>query len=484
MKHSMLSSRLLPRTSLISGLICATLAAPVAAQTDTPQTSATTPSDISTQRKTHLTELATALKVPAALWMDPSKPELREPTDALALTSAIDMGLGINLDLQAADFHATSANELRAAARGALLTKLDVKMGYGRGFLESVEPHITLPRRETTVTLRQPLYDAPARSEWQRQGILSDSARVQRNGAASGAALEIGQAYLQAMQLRLTIEINKDYETLLSELLRYITERAAGGAASPADRERVKSRVAAARTAMADARANFRMAQRNLERLLGQPVSSMGLMGLDQLGIPQDADSARDLLRAQNNDLLAAQADVAASRAERAGYMGRFQPRVELEITRLNNVNAGGTETRFNDTKAMLMVTIPLLNGGSDIAQARAAAARSEEQQAKALNVERKLLQDLESSYANIDSAAERYRSTMEELQANESVVEAFKAQLTGSNRSLLDVLDAYQRLYQTRLDITQLVITETQHHLKVAHLTGSLLPLLSGAAH
>jgi adhesin transport system outer membrane protein len=36
-------------------------------------------------------------------------------------------------------------------------------------------------------------------------------------------------------------------------------------------------------------------------------------------------------------------------------------------------------------------------------------------------------------------------------------------------------VLDAYQRLHQSRLDMTALVLGELQNQVKVAHLTGRL---------
>jgi outer membrane protein TolC len=58
-------------------------------------------------------------------------------------------------------------------------------------------------------------------------------------------------------------------------------------------------------------------------------------------------------------------------------------------------------------------------------------------------------------------------------------VVTAFRAQMVGSNRPLLDVLDAYQRQHQSRLDLTQALISEAQNQLRVAHLTGSLEQLL-----
>ena len=72
---------------------------------------------------------------------------------------------------------------------------------------------------------------------------------------------------------------------------------------------------------------------------------------------------------------------------------------------------------------------------------------------------------------------SERYSALRDELVANRSVVDAFQAQLVGGNRPLLDVLDAYQRLHQSRLDLAQLVLGEVGNHAKVAHITGRLAP-------
>jgi adhesin transport system outer membrane protein len=65
-------------------------------------------------------------------------------------------------------------------------------------------------------------------------------------------------------------------------------------------------------------------------------------------------------------------------------------------------------------------------------------------------------------------------------MASNVTVVDAFRAQLVGGTRQMLDVLDAYQRLHQSRLDLAQLAISEVQNHIKVAHLIGLLPSMLA----
>jgi len=427
-------------------------------------------------RSLRMNDLPEVLQVPASLAVGTDG---KTAGDALNLRNAVIQGLGYSPDVRAARFRAESFEQTQRAARGALLPRVELRAAVGRGHLESADPPVSLPRKDGSAQLTQALVDESSRREWRRQGVLADSALRQVDGAESTAGLEVAGAYLQALQSRLTIEVSQGYETLLAELLRYVSERAAGGGASAADRERVRARVANARANIADGRAGLNVALRNLERLVGQAPARLDVGGPASLGIPADLNAAKALALAQNADLRAARAEVDAADWARASAQARFLPKLSLEVSHSRNVNAAGTESYFRDTKAMVVLSVPLANGGTDLAQMRAAVAQREEKTALALAVERKLLQELDAAYANLEAVAERYRSVREELDADRAVVKAFQAQLTAANRSLLDVLDAYQRLYQTQLDMTSLVIGETQNHLKVAHLTGTLMGAL-----
>ena len=256
-----------------------------------------------------------------------------------------------------------------------------------------------------------------------------------------------------------------------------LSDRAAAGGTSTAERDRVKARVANARAQQADARANLRAALRNLATLIGETPARLALAVPESLAVPQDAAAALDEARVANRDLVASRTEAEAAALEARGHRARVLPRVELELSHTRAVNAGGLEAYSRDTKAALVVNWSLLNGGTDLAQGRAAAARMREKQLLSDDLERKLQQDLDATYASLDAVAERYSALHDELLANRSVVDAFQAQLVGGNRPLLDVLDAYQRLHQSRLDLAQLVLGEVGNHAKVAHITGRLAP-------
>ena len=435
------------------------------------------------ERATRLGELSRLLDLPLTLLMEPAKELAKEPASANAadLKSVARMGLAYSLEVEAARQRLETFGHTRDAARGALLPRADLRLAVGKGALVSSEPHLHLQRQEYTATLRQALIDEPARRELIRQRVLTDSAELQLGGAASNALLESAGAWLAVLQSRVSVQLGIEYTSLLDELSRYITERAAAGGASPADRERVRGRVANVRASMADTNAALKVATRNLNRLTGAvPVSISLSFPASEFSVPAAREGALEVALLQNFELLAARAEVVAAEVEGDIARSRFLPRLELELTHSRTTNSGGQENFSRDSRGMVVLNVPLANGGTDLSQVRAATSRRNELQAKASNVERKLTLELETAYANLEAAAQRFNAVREELDANAKVVAAFRAQMLGSNRSLLEVLDAFQRLHQSRLDLTQSLVSEAQSQLRVAHLTGSLAAVFS----
>lgn len=423
------------------------------------------------QRELRMPHLAELLNLPNQLPLE-GQPI---PSLPLNLEQALSLGVTHSLEVQANQARSDSFAYTRDAARGALLPHLDGRAAAGRGRLESDASEPLTDRREGTLTLRQPLFDVTAFLEWRRQGRLSDAASRQLDAAINDAALESASAYIQALQARLVMELNRDYERLLQELLDHINTRAAGGGASVAERDRVRARTANARAQIADARANLSAALRNLSTLTGVSADALQLELPAQWAAPATLEHAVQLANDTNPELLAARLEGEAAKLEAQANLGRYLPRVDLELSHTRNVNGAGTPSYLRDSKALVVVNWSLLNGSADFYQGQAAKARQQEKLARTADVQRKLRQQFEGAYAALDALQERNQALKEEVQANATVVDAFRSQLGMGNRSLLDVLDACQRLHQSRIDAATLMITEMQNHLKVAHLTGKL---------
>ena len=399
---------------------------------------------------------------------------------ALSLGDALQLAWQNSPEVAAARYRALSFDYTRKAARGALLPKLETRFSVGRGHLETPDRKDNLLRSDNSAVLSQALVDESARHEWTRQELLAASAEIQQAGVESQTLLDTGSAWFAVLQQRVGVELGQGYEKELNELLRYISDRVAAGGASPAERERITARVANVRSGLADSRAALAAALRNFQRLSSVTPFGLALDAPMDLYLPIDADAALAEADGANAEILASRLEQQAAESERKVNRSAFLPRVALELTHSQTRNAAGSEAQQRDSKAMVVMTLPLLNGGADYSRMKATEARRSELEARGEGVRRRVVQDLETSYANLSAATERFASVRDELDANRKVVDAFRAQLTGGNRQLLDVLDAYQRLHQSRLDIVQVVVSAAQNEWRIAHLTGALRTVIA----
>jgi adhesin transport system outer membrane protein len=393
----------------------------------------------------------------------------------LSLGDALQLAWQNSPDVAAARYRSLSFDYTRKAARGALLPKLETRFSVGRGHFETPDSQANLGRADHSAVLSQAIVDEAARNEWTRQELLAASAEAQEAGVESQTLLDTGSAWFAVLQQRVGVELGQGYEKELNELLRYIGDRVAAGGASPAERERIVARVANVRSGLADSRAALAAALRNFQRLSSVAPFGLALDAPLDLYLPANAEAAMVEADAGNADILSSRLEQQAAESERRGNRASFLPRVAVELTHSQTRNAAGTEANQRDSKAMLVVTVPLANGGADYARMRAAEAHRSELEARGEGTRRRVVQDLETSYANLAAATERFASVRDELEANRKVVDAFRTQLSGGNRQLLDVLDAYQRLHQSRLDIVQVVVSAAQNEWRIAHLTGAL---------
>lgn len=440
--------------------------------------SVTPPAAVETGGKAvRLTELPEVIGLPAVLPVATGKPSTAGVAQGLTLQKAIELSLARSYSVRAAQAKLDAARHTVRAAQGNLLPQVEGRAGFGRGELDSVSPAERLQRREGTLTVRQPLFDLGARREIERQQALATAAELQYQAAVSEASQEAAGAYLQALQARINLAMGERYESQLARLLTLMEARASGGGASEAERNRVQARVSNARAQMAEGASTLRSAMRRLNALIGQTPQAFELAGGPGIVIPADVEAARSDAARLNRELLAGRAEAVAIAYEALSHRAKLLPRLDLEVSHARALNAGGSPGYTRDTRGMLVVNWQLYNGGTDMAQKRAAEARGRERDLRGDDLLRRLDQELESAYAALEAVAPRFASQREELVANTQVVTAFEAQLVGGNRPLLDVLDAYQRLHSNRLELASLVVNEVLSTLQVAMLTGRLMP-------
>ena len=109
----------------------------------------------------------------------------------------------------------------------------------------------------------------------------------------------------------------------------------------------------------------------------------------------------------------------------------------------------------------MLVMTMNLLNGGSDMFYQSQIGAKLVEKTNVAADLERKLKEQVEINYRTLGAVKKRMFISRDAYQTNANVADVFLEQLSAGSKQLIDVLDAYQQAYQTRTDFALLLFQQ-----------------------
>jgi adhesin transport system outer membrane protein len=219
-----------------------------------------------------------------------------------------------------------------------------------------------------------------------------------------------------------------------------------------ADLAQVEGRVARARANVISDENNLADAQANYQRVVGS-LPQDGLVqptGIDA-SLPASVETALKQAQDEHPTLRSANADVDASFAQYEATKYRMQPRLDIELGRTWGDNLDGVEGRNEDMTAMLRLRWNLFNGWRDDARKRQTAHLINEAKSIRDNTRREVDESLQLSwnaYKALDSQIAYLRQHME---ASQETRDAYDKQFGLGKRTLLDLLDSENELFQAR---------------------------------
>lgn len=405
--------------------------------------------------------------------------------DRVDLRGTLQRALSGSDELAAVNSRSRAQRHLVDVARGALLPRLDARINGGRELSRpgtAVDPETKTPymssdhgRGDTNAVLRQSLIDLGAMRELRRQRSLADATDADVWNSRDQVAQDASIAHLDLLQYSLGLDFAREYQVELEKLFNFVNNRSQAGGVSPAEAERVRARAINARSSVIEALGTLESALITYRRLVGAvPLT----MPADDLLAPQglpDVLTAIEQARERSPALRQLRETSRAIEAEADAVRAKFLPKLEFEWGNYRTRGAGGTPGTSNDTRAMLVLSMNLLNGGADAAQIQAVLARLDETRFRLADAERKLEESLMVTFNTIDAVSRRTNSVREEYEANQKVVVAFGDQLVSGSRQLLDVLDAQQRLFQSRGELLRLTMLEATLKVQAMRLIGGL---------
>ena len=367
-------------------------------------------------------------------------------------------------------------------SRGRWYPKLDAQGGVG---VDSFSSETTRDedtdndwdrRTEAGLYLTQRLYDggeASSQIRLDETRLASLEHRVFDN--AESLALDAIIAALEVYRQRELLFLAEENAKAHRDILASLQEREKAGAGSVADVTQTQARLSMAQASLSKTHAALQAAISNYQRLTGQLPGKIGMAPYPAERMPTDPDQLLAMASSGNPKVTAAGQDVLSDEERVNIAESGYHPYLYLELSSSYTDGVESQEEWDLNNAAMLRMNWNLYRGGSDLAATRAAKARKRQTEADRQDLVLAVADEVKATWAQFQSARTEVREYTEARDKNRMTKEIYLEQFGVAQRSLLDVLDSENEVFQSS---NQLVTSSVNEHIaayKLLALAGKL---------
>nr|WP_156137123.1 TolC family outer membrane protein [Vibrio caribbeanicus] len=400
------------------------------------------------------------------------------------LEQAVAITLATNPEIKAVFNEFKSAVKQNSAAEGAYLPSIDLDAGIG---YERISPAdstgrdtTNLTRKEATVSLTQLIWDGSATlNDMDRTAAEAESIRLQLLSDASDMALKVTDVYLDAVKATEVLALSESNLAVHKEIYRDIKRRAESGIGSTADVSQVEARIAKAHGNLLAAQNNLIDTHTQFKRLVGQDPLGLIYPRADESKLPLSLTDA--IIQANGNHpvIKLSMIDVDAARFQYKQSKGSFYPTFSIEASQTWRDDAGGDEGRSEETLAMIRMRYNLFNGGSDSDLSERAAYQLNKAKDLRDDAYRQVEEGLRLSWSALDLTLQQKNFLADHVDSAAETVISYEKQYRIGQRTLLDLLNTENELFEARKDYLDAHYAEQYAKYRVMNATGILLDAL-----
>ena len=395
---------------------------------------------------------------------------------AISLPNAVAQALRNSAQLSQVRAQYESSEARVGVTRADLLPNASLRWAGGPEKTESA----TINNHQYTsqsARLTQPLFNIPLYKEFDSSRQSKDATALRLQAMRETTALAATRATVDLAVARITLNFSDDQLDQLNKILSYLEARTSAGAASQADLERARTRVLAARQTRLEQQTNYSNAMQEIYRLTGASAQTLQLPSVNQLpAVPGSNNQIREMVKTKNFELLALKKEVDAQQSLVTAEYSKYLPVIGASLEYDSTENVGGTNALTTNTRALVVMTWNLSVGGKEYFAAQQASAELRNRQAKLDDETQRTTQATEADLTLLQSSSLRLQAAQAEQTSAQSVVNAVNEQLkTGRMGSLLEALDASDRLFGARSRITQALGQQMKAHTQLLNRLGLL---------
>jgi TolC family type I secretion outer membrane protein len=378
------------------------------------------------------------------------------PGRAQTIEEALVAAYLTNPDLEAERAAVRATDELVPQALSDWRPTVAVNSAATNSDIDLPEGGGSVNTREASIALDQQIYnggqtvantdraEALVRAERARlvaieQNVLLDAATVYTNLLAAEAVLDF--AIQNENRLRRQLQASQDRFNVGEVTRTDVAQAEASLSGAIADRVLAEGELAAAK-------ADYR---RVINQEPGRQVVPEPLRAL-----PASEAEAQQLAEVANPNITVAQFDLAAARAEVDVALSALLPRLSVrgELTYAHEPTL--TLSSQRDASIGANLTVPLYQGGGEYARVRQTKQTVQQRQDDLEAAFRAVRNEVTAAWQALLTATTQIESVSEEVRANLIAVEGIREEALVGQRTVLDVLDTENALFQSQVDLVQ----------------------------
>lgn len=346
-----------------------------------------------------------------------------------------------------------AADSEKDVAAGGYLPRVDLAAGVGREHRDDPLLRKDYSRRSTTLSLTQMLYDGFAtRNEVKRLDHARQVRYFELIDASELAALEASRAYLDVLRYRKLVGLAEENYVRHRAVFEQIQKKAQAGVARRVDLEQASGRMALAEANLLTETSNLHDVSARYQRLVGEmPGKDLAPAPSMTKELPADSGNAMRVVQSRNPAIQAAIENVRSASAAAETRKAAYQPRLDLRLRNERGADLNGYVGSTDNRTAEVVMTWNLFNGLSDRARAR--------QYADQLNVAKDLRdktcrdvrQTAAIAYNDTRKLVEQLTYLDQHQLSTEKARDAYRKQFDIGQRTLLDLLDTENELFQAK---------------------------------
>ncbi|MEZ5669728.1 MAG: TolC family outer membrane protein [Alphaproteobacteria bacterium] len=333
---------------------------------------------------------------------------------------------------------------------------INAQAGYTDATSENrtTQNSVDLQPRAGSVTINQPIFNNGAilATVDQAKNVVQ-AARAQLFSTEQAVLLDAATAFANVVRDTAVLQLNQNNERVLGEQLRATQDRFEVGELTRTDVAQAEARLASAVANRIQAEGALTTSIANYEQVIG-PLPAELVRPRALSGLPASRQDAIAIALANNPDIAAAEFNLRAATDAIDTQIATLLPTLSLQGEYRYAYESSTPNTESRSAAILAILSIPLYQSGAEYSAIRAARQTMSQRQSDLDQAKRLVTEAVTAAWDQLQTARAAITSFQAAVRAQEIALEGTRQESTVGTRTILDVLDAEQELFNAQVSV------------------------------